>query len=289
MVRTDIHRPSAPEFDPEGYQCVGCFDLRPEWPDTYSGPARIECVNRQLAQGYKFTSVHGVGQCGHCGASIRYAALMVHPQSKGMIWIGETCLVNRFDLTQSEFKHLRENAKLNRERKAKSEKIAAVLESMPANLRDAYDWATTDECAHYLAQDIARKVTRYASELSCKQEELLVKLHGEHITREAQKAVRAQEIASGTIQSVPAGRTEVHGTILSVKLVENFYGATLKMLVEDDRGFRVFGTVPSGLKYTDERLKGSSVAFTATLEPKADDPTFGFFSRPTKAHIMEAA
>ena len=52
------------------------------------------------------------------------------------------------------------------------------------------------------------------------------------------------------------------------------------MLVKDDSGFKVFGTVPSSISRVS---KGDVVEFTATLEPSKDDPKFGFYKRPSKA------
>jgi hypothetical protein len=58
------------------------------------------------------------------------------------------------------------------------------------------------------------------------------------------------------------------------------------MLVRDDRGFKVWGTVPSSLPNTD---RGDKVTFTASVERSNNDETFGFFKRPSKATLIEAA
>ncbi len=98
---------------------------------------------------------------------------------------------------------------------------------------------------------------------------------------QAEVARRAAVAASA--EACPVGRVEVTGTVLSTKWVENQYGSTLKMLVEDRRGFKVFGSVPSAL----DNVRGRSVSFTAALEPSQDDEKFGFFKRPTKATFNE--
>lgn len=141
MTRTDIHRPSAPEFDPEGYEFFGCFDLFPDVHDIMAGGLQVsrqQVVSGLVEQGWRFTSVHGSNQCGHCGARIRYAALMGHRETKGLIYVGETCLDNRFSLTKGEFDTLRKNAALNRERNAKRERIAALIEQHPALVWASY-------------------------------------------------------------------------------------------------------------------------------------------------------
>ena len=85
-------------------------------------------------------------------------------------------------------------------------------------------------------------------------------------------------------EPVPTGRIDVSGKVLSYKYQESMYGSTLKMLVKDDRGFKLWGTVPSAI-YEVER--GDMVSFTATVEPSKDDDKFGFFKRPSKAVFIE--
>lgn len=103
---------------------------------------------------------------------------------------------------------------------------------------------------------------------------------------------------------VVEGRIEIHGTIISTKEDDGMYGTTYKMLVEDERGFRVFGSIPQS--FWDEvaflgsyrksawgetdgvmtKLKGMEVRFTATVEKSDKDESFGFFKRPTKASVV---
>lgn len=93
---------------------------------------------------------------------------------------------------------------------------------------------------------------------------------------------------------VPAGNDVVTGTIISMKWVENrfsYNSSTLKMVVQDDRGFRVFGTAPRAITEGENipyasSVEGSRVTFNATLEPSKDDDKFGFFKRPTKARLI---
>lgn len=95
-------------------------------------------------------------------------------------------------------------------------------------------------------------------------------------------------------EPVISGRYEVTGTVLSTKWVDSAYGGTKKMLVRDDRGFKVWGTVPSsldeidGLLSTETMLKvGQRVRFTATVSRSGDDLKFGFFKRPAKATRLD--
>jgi hypothetical protein len=64
--------------------------------------------------------------------------------------------------------------------------------------------------------------------------------------------------------------------------------ATFKMLVLDDRGFKVWGTIPEALFgcRTLDDLVNLRVTFTAKVEQSDRDEAFGFYSRPTKAEVI---
>lgn len=101
---------------------------------------------------------------------------------------------------------------------------------------------------------------------------------------EAVRKAIARDEATATGADVPEGRETVTGEVVTLKEVEDNYspygGTIIKMVVLDDRGFKVYGTRPSSLAGVD---RGSRVTFTAALAPSDDDPKFGFFKRPTKA------
>lgn len=93
----------------------------------------------------------------------------------------------------------------------------------------------------------------------------------------------------------------VRGRVVSVKEVADPYsydqGTVFKMLVEDRRGFRVFGTVPRAIEVdwptevvgegTPHHIcKGDEVEFVANVERSDRDALFGFFKRPRKATIV---
>lgn len=118
----------------------------------------------------------------------------------------------------------------------------------------------------------------------------------------AQRAEEAENSAP-----VIEGRIVVIGEVVSIKRVFNDYGDAVKVTVKDDRGFKVYGTLAASLvqefydawlvKITDEGYRvgdyggdvwfetvtGQRVTFTATVKASADDGSFGFYSRPTKA------
>ena len=71
------------------------------------------------------------------------------------------------------------------------------------------------------------------------------------------------------------------------------------MTVEMDGGQRVYGTVPAAIldALTGGVISGGGrragravegrVEFTATVEVSDNDPAFGFYSRPSKASLVE--
>lgn len=85
------------------------------------------------------------------------------------------------------------------------------------------------------------------------------------------------------VPPVPTGRVEVTGTVISTREDEGPYGVQRKALIEDDRGFRLWGNLPSAI-YNAE--KGERVTFVAALTPSQDDQAFGFWKRPTKAEFI---
>lgn len=101
------------------------------------------------------------------------------------------------------------------------------------------------------------------------------------------KAERDQREAAR--KPVETGTQIIEGIILTMKWQENtfaYHGSgSLKMLVADDRGFKVWGTCPSSL----DADRGDRVRFTATVEASERDFDFGFFKRPRRAELVEPA
>jgi len=92
------------------------------------------------------------------------------------------------------------------------------------------------------------------------------------------------------VESIPASeeRQNLSGVVLGTKLEETQWGDTLKMLFKDERGFKLWGSVPSKLKDLDT-LQGAKVSFNALVSRSKDDAHFGFFKRPTKAFWVKEA
>jgi hypothetical protein len=306
MTRTDIHRPSAPEFDPQAYVLHGVFDLHLESGDAHR---RVEVVNRLVARGFRFANHQFSGQCGHCGAHIRYAALMSRrfpnlsaADAQELIWVGETCLDNRFELTKTEFDRLRKVAQLDREKQAVKKAWLASCEQYPAlayasyteDIVDAYISEVRDpnQATHLragagwalaTAADIARKGRIYGS-ISERQALFLDKLLREIDEKLAAYAARQAEKQANPDGPVPTGRVQLQGVVLGEpKFHDNDFGGAFKITVKLANGSRVWGSVPSAI----EVHKGDEIAFTATVASSEDDPSFGFYKRPAKAVLVK--
>jgi|TARA_B110000495_G_C22813126_1_gene474644 hypothetical protein len=86
------------------------------------------------------------------------------------------------------------------------------------------------------------------------------------------------------------GKGEVIGQVVSIKQQPNPYdygqSYVYKMLVEDFRGYRVFGTIPRFYLELEEELKpGDFVKFDAKLKQK--ELGFGFYSYPKNGVVVD--
>ncbi|QXE31788.1 hypothetical protein [Microbacterium paraoxydans] len=102
--------------------------------------------------------------------------------------------------------------------------------------------------------------------------------------RTAHELLEQYELELAARRPVPTGRTLIQGEILATKTTDTQWGITVKILVQGE-GWRVWGTKPSEISTA---ARGDVVAFTATVSASDDDDSFGFYSRPTKAHIIAA-
>jgi hypothetical protein len=276
-MRTDVHRPSSPLFDPQAYRYGGVFDTDQRDPfNSYQIAARRQAVAALVEQGYCF-GPGSSSQCGHCGAHIRYAALLIRDDVREFIFVGQDCLDNRFDgLTKAEFQSLRKTASLNRERVRKSEAVKKVLDDNPG-LEQALD------VDHHIISDIKWRLEN-GGKISEKQVALVFKIaqqEAERAVRRAEQEAQAKALADAGVR-VPVGRVDIVGKVLSTKGVDSAYGYVVKMLVQSDAGWKVWGTMPRSL---DAQI-GDRVTFKASITQSDDDPVFGFFSRPTNAAVL---
>lgn len=189
--------------------------------------------------------------------------------------------------------------------KARTQRLARKDAKRVANLESGESQLTQALGEHGLAwleaatwspffQDLLSRARRFGS-LSDAQLACLVKGYEKSKVRDAERAVEQAAEAARVEAAEPVlnGRQTVTGHVITTKWVDSQYGGSLKMLVRDDRGFKLWGTVPASLGYSElgehSLTKGDRISFTATLEQSNDDPKFGFFKRPTKAELISLA
>jgi hypothetical protein len=275
-TRTDVHSPK--NLITEDYELVNCFDNQTAWAITEYGLT----ISRKLHADDELG--RGANQCHHCGAHIRYFAVLEHTPTGKYIVAGETCVDNRFSRATADFQRLRKQAELDRAQ----QRIKRALEQFAADNSDVAFLATGElpESISWnnFVSDISRKLRMYG-EISTRQltavRDAIQRAEQQNAERAARKAAEATQITSDVVE----GRIEISGEVLSTKWIESQFGSSLKMLVRDARGFKVFGSVPSSISAN----RGDRVRFVATVERSRDDSQFGFFSRPSKAAVITTA
>lgn len=167
----------------------------------------------------------------------------------------------------------REQARARRAAKRAAE-AAQRAEVGQAFLSQHEGLAQALETDHSISADLKEKVLHFGS-LSEAQIALAMKI-----------AAEAAEAATVVQVEVVEGRGSVTGSVTSVKWEEDGFsyhgGMVCKIVVLDDRGFRLYGTAPKAIRESVE--KGSKISFTATLVAKEEG--FGFFQRATAATIL---
>ena len=134
---------------------------------------------------------------------------------------------------------------------------------------------------HPIIKDILLQAHRRA--ISSNQAALVAKL----VKEAAEEAQEAAEAPPEAPVPVTDERIEIQGTVLKTVWRDHDFGSSLKMLllVETPEGaFKLWGSTPKALGRPDN---GTKVRFMAKVEVSQDDPSFGFWSRPTKAQEVE--
>jgi len=303
-IRTDVHAPSSAAFDPSLYDCYGCWDGSPEFVCVGFDPLQEyrEQIKSLVARGY--TCGRGCkAVCGHCGANIRYFALLVRDDVKQFIHVGEQCLDNRFQVeTAAEFQNLRKSAKLNRERATRDERIESLRQN-PAIAR-LLDGGRDVEASEFL-YDVRSKALEYGR-LSDGQIAAVERAFAQIARREqwaAERRAEALRLAEAGVKA-PEGRVEVTGVVLSAKEHQSQFGTAIKIVVKSDDGWKVWTTAPASLLINvdaaavksattvidevREALVGKRIKFVAALTRSPSDAAFAFGKRPTKASFVAA-
>lgn len=314
-MRTDVHAPK--NFDPADYEIIDFVDSkRPEPPlPQYATAKGVELWEKAVRAWEARIQEHfpnfrtggddhkSIRQCNHCGAHIRWVAVALHKPTGKHLAFGEIC-ADRVEIpTRDAFraKFIKDRAALEAARLENELRRAAFREQAG----DVVDYLTKidetgrNEFLNSLARQLETK-----GELSEKQIEAVRR----NIQRDAEFAAKreAQKAALANSPALTAERRDIVGKVITTKWQSSDYGDTLKMLVEEQNGNRLWGTCPEALqsktmrrdhydaqgKWVDvdpeiAELKGTVVGFTATITPSKDDEHFGFYKRPTGSRIIE--
>lgn len=223
--------------------------------------------------------------CDVCGAGFNYGVALRHA-SGHLVVVGWQCGLKLFaeqlSAKQYQDKRMRKAAAQARRR---ARALVAARKYLAENGLEYMEQAK-----HYILRDMFARMVQYDNpRLTEKQQAFARKL-----IKEERNPAPQQPTAPKC--DAPEGKgLAVKGEILSIKLRANAYGERVVMTVQDERGFRCWGTAPSSFENRPDdpavscRLeKGDNVEFVANLERSDDDPTFAFFKRPRKCVRLNA-
>lgn len=300
--RTDLAAPSV--IDPAAFTFVagvyfGCkpgedFDaLLGEWMSEKDTSGTASWYNKRAGVRTHFLMLNAEsnfmvkGTCDHCGAHFDWGSVYQHA-SGGHIVVGNVCADKTMDVpNRLELDVRRMQARIAAARKAARNAAQARADAVTGG----YDWLYTGTHDNATLADIARKGLAWGG-LSERQVELVKRIHsGTPAEWEVKKAARDAQRAAEELAAEPVPRTdarlEITGTVLTTREQDGYMPGTTvtKILVRAEAGFKVWGTLPRDLA----AKRGDVVAFCARVSPSDNDDKFGFFSRPTKARIVQAA
>ena len=154
------------------------------------------------------------------------------------------------------------------------------------NLSTDYNKAITNN--HNLKITPKKEMNAWGEGFNNKEEELLrKKLQWERKSEEIVNNYLSQYKDLEWSEVVPSTeeRVEFSGKILNTKYQENQFGGSLKMLFQDERGFKLWGSVPN--KLLEQNLPNLKIKFIASVQVSRNDKSFGYFKRPTKIEIID--
>jgi len=247
------------QLDPADYQYV-C--------EYYTGP------NQDIQDAYgheewpEEVPLDNLDKCGHCGTYHFYGVLFKEKLTGEYINIGNSCASKFFifDSKRAYYQAQAKRAAQKREQKRIAEENARQILDQNPELEKAL------ETNHRIINDIKERLFKYGR-ISQAQIDLVLRIAQQEAEREPEPEPVPIPV------EMDGGRHTFTGTILGYKERESEWGVSWKMLVRDNRGFKVYGGVPDPL----HGCRGDEVTFTARLEISKSDPCFGFYSRPTKA------
>lgn len=282
-TRTDIHRPSA--IVPADYEYVACEYLRERDCTGFEGDGdalqnHFECTHAGFSD-----HLHDAHNCHVCGSvNLIYAIVYYHAKSNVYIRVGADCAYKLGLGGTAQLNAFKKRLSEQAEVYAGKQKAQRILSERGLTALWDIAFATDRKGFRYeenTITDIVSKLVRYGSvsDRALSFAESLLGKIGQRAQVEAERAAQDEAAAP-----CPTGRVTVTGTVLTTKLQDGQWGSTLKFLVRDDSGFKVWSTIPG---YNSVN-RGDRVTFLVSVEPSRDDPKFGFGKRPAKLTNLTA-
>ncbi len=305
-MRNDIHSPK--NIVPADYEFVAMAsrseDVSPD----------VEFCNHKHLTGATFSNHQTNGGCDVCGTQHMDYAIFHHLPTNEYITTGMTCASYLDSQLDDAFKAQGKERRAAKSRMMRRQSLEAVMPAKSIAYVDKIlgdnwsnkmmldiltaagveaspeDW--TNNCYWgkqlWKQADIIRDIAGNATkrDLSEKQVAFLIAMTERMPATVIKYNARKEDDAArkALLSPVVEGRGVISGEVVSIKWQDTQYGGCYKMLLKDDRNFKVWGTVPAALE---DVARGDRVTMTATLAKSDDDETFGFYSRPTKASAIK--
>lgn len=311
-IRTDIHRPGT--IVPANYRHVMFFSLahsdgghpqpssrvncETEWHyirngENPDGSARYDreyekhtsdrCCIAQLRKVEHFVNTGGVGKCSVCGAHFTHGAVFAHSNGDHL-FIGHQC-ADKYEMMAD---WAQAELDLDRVHKANAKAIATEQNriSRAKFLAENPGLEEALGTEHHIVADIRGRFMQQCH-LSDKQVALVLKLH-QQVTN---PKPRVEEVNV----PAPTGRIDFTGTIVSARVHEGDWGASVKITVKVATPAGIWlawGTCPAlvceSCGQDIQKLRGATVSMKATLKP-GRDAHFAIMSRPYGVLVAPAA
>lgn len=286
-MREDCHSPAS--MDPAEYKYVGwLYQGTSEyvWESINADDTDFIESDKILRSKRLFDGNYKAKRtCDCCGAIFAWGSLYRHLPSRTFVVVGHICankfsLLNKASLIRVRIERAAETAR-------KRMKIRKAAEEWLEKHSDLVEvLGDNAEPEHHILQSLRSNLWKWGN-LTDKQRDLAYKLKtqtkdfAEHRRQWVEEAKDAEDVPTGN-------GIAISGVVISTKTQDSRYGFGLeyKMLVKDDRGFRIWGTQPESL-FDNKEAKGRRVTFIANLQRSDKDSKFGFFKRPRKPQFIE--
>lgn len=303
-LRTDAHRPSV--LEPADYEYVGFTDS--------GGRAWEGAVNYGEQHGYsewakdfdydaersRINKIHP-GGCDSCGANnLRYRGYYRHVPTGDVIVLGIDCM-EKMEFESREVMVAKKRSAAYFEQQLRVKAVYEWADLAPENA-EAHEFLSISHAqgsSHEFLMDVRDKLYRFGR-LSERQVAAVLRIKTPPVSLEEQLGIEPAPVIEG--------RIGIEGTVLAQKAKETIYGVIEKMLVLDDRGFKIWVTAPESILSalsseqhalwnreahespedypTTDTLKTRRVKFMAKVTRSDRDETFGFGSRPSKGELV---